>query len=168
MKHVDYCDTPDELDQRPEAKKWITAVANGNPMAFEFVWRFWCFSQCFDDLIDRDKPVSPEVAMRELVLFVETISSNPFYLEHKGALLGLMIQAATRAMDGDEWGKSEDRMKRLASHVVRCGDIDLFMHVAYLTGGWDYMRSVRELRSYDIGDVEQAELRLVEIKKGAW
>lgn len=162
---TDYCDTPDEVAKNPEAKYWLQRAANGDEGAFSFLWRFWCFTQCFDDLIDGDKPVDPQLAMRELVMFVDTLTNNDFYRHNKSALFGLMVQAATRAMDGDEWEKSEDSIKRIASHVLRCGDIDLVMHVAFLTGGWDHMRSLKDLRTYDSNGVEQAELRL--IKTGA-
>lgn len=164
MKPVDYCDTPEELEKNPHAKRWMELAANGDAMAYDFLWRFWCFMHCFDDLLDRDKPVGKEVAVRELMHFFTMVSYNPFFLRHKDQLFALITQVCTRGLDGDEWEKSEDRIKRIASHVVRSGDIDLYMHVAYLTGGWDHMRALKGMRVYDSNGIEQAELRATDGK----
>lgn len=146
---LDYCDTPDERAKNPDAKLDLIRIANGDADALEFLWRFWCFEHCFDDLIDKDKPVDPEAAVRTLVQFIATLSFNAFYEEHKESLFPMIVMMANRSLDGDEWARSEDPAKRSAASVVRCGDVDLFLHVAFLTGGWDHMRSVKDARSYD-------------------
>jgi hypothetical protein len=151
---IDYCDAPDEQQKNPQAKQWLLAVANGDAAAYAFLWRFWCFTHLYDDLVDRDKPVNGEIAARELMGFIHSLSFNPFYLKYRDQLFSLIVQALTRWLDGDEWEKSDDEFKRVASRVVRCGDIDLYMHAAYLTGGWDRMRTLKELRSYDDNDEE--------------
>lgn len=146
---LDYCDAPDEKAKNPEAKRDMLRIANGDRDAFSFLWRLWCFEHCFDDLIDRDKPVDAEAAVRTLIQFINELSFNSFYEEHKESLFPLIVMMANRSLDGDEWAKSDNPEKRAASNVVRCGDVDLFLHVAYLTGGWDHMRSVKDARSYD-------------------
>jgi hypothetical protein len=167
MEPMDYCDTPDELAKNPHAKKWMELAANGDAMAYDFLWRFWCFAHCYDDLLDQGKPVSSDMGVREFMNFFTMISFNPFYQRHKEQLFALITQVCTRWLDGDEWEKSDDRIKRIVSHVVRCGDIDLYMHVAFLTGGWDHMRNLKELRIYDSNGIEQAELQQADLNKGA-
>jgi hypothetical protein len=166
MENVDYCDTPDELAKNPNAKAFMAAAANGDKYAYDFLWRFWCFAHCYDDLLDGDKEVSMNMGMREFVNFFTMISFNPFYQKHKEQLYALIIQVCTRWLDGDEWEKSDDKIKRIASHVVRCGDIDLYMHVAYLTGGWDNMRNLKGMRQYDSNGIEQHELQVHNLSKG--
>jgi hypothetical protein len=136
----DYCDKPAEVEENPRAKEILAHIANGDPHAFEWMWAFWNFEHVLDDLVDRDKsPTSADVA-GSLAAFVVATTVNPFYVRHGATLLPLIISACNRWVDGDA-------MKNAA---VRCGEIDLFLHVAYLTGGWDHMRSVSELtRSYD-------------------
>jgi hypothetical protein len=165
MEATDYCDTPDELAKNPEAKKWMELAANGDAMAYDFLWRFWCFAHCYDDLLDQGKPVDPDMGVREFMKFFTMISFNPFFLKHKEQLFALITQVCTRWLDGDEWERSEDRIKRIVSHVVRCGDIDLYMHVAFLTGGWDHMRNLKGLRVYDSNGVEQAALSAIDQKE---
>ena len=155
---LDYCDTEDELQKNPHAKQWMVLAANGDVAAYDFLWRFWCFAHCYDDLLDKGKPVDPEMGVREFMNFFKMISFNPFFIKHKEQLFALITQVCTRWLDGDEWEQSDDQIKRIVSHVVRCGDIDLYMHVAYLTGGWDHMRSLKGLRVYDSNGVEQKEL----------
>jgi len=165
MSTPDYCDTPDELEKNPDAKGFMVAAANGDKYAYDFLWRFWCFAHCYDDLLDKGKEVSMEMGVREFVNFFTMISFNPFYQRHKEQLYALIIQVCTRWLDGDEWEKSPDKIKRIVSHVVRCGDVDLYMHVAFLTGGWDHMRTLTSMRRYDSNGVEQEELGISKDKR---
>lgn len=158
---IDYCDTPDEQAKNPEAKKWLMAAANGDPSAYEFLWQFWCFAHCYDDLLDKDKLVPNELGVRAFAKFFHVLSFNEFYQRHKLQLYALVIQVCNRWLDGDEWEGSKDRQKRVLSQVVRCGDVDLYLHVAYLTGGWDHMRKLKELRVYDSNGTAERELQVV-------
>ena len=145
----DYCDSPDEQAKNPRTKHDFAKIANGDRFAYDFLWQFWTFAHCYDDLIDRDKPVDPETAVRTFIRFFTMLTHNPFWDKHKYALFPLVINMATRNLDGDEWSKSDDETKRAAANIVRCGDVDLYLYVAFLTGGWDHMRAVRDVRNYD-------------------
>lgn len=152
---MDYCDAPDEVQKNPKAKEYFLHIANGDADVFRFLWAFWNFEHCYDDLIDRDKQVTQEQAVKCLVDFVTMISFNPFYQQYKHTLHPLIIQACTRWLDGDEWARSDDPEKRTMARVVRCGDVDIMMQVAYLTGGWEFMREVRYMRQYDSNDLKE-------------
>jgi hypothetical protein len=146
---IDYADKPVEAYQNPSAKGMIERITCGNTDARVFLWRFWCFMHAFDDLIDRDKPVSADEAIRELVLFLQEISFNPFYNAHKGSLFGFIAMVANRAIVGEQWKAGTDEQK-MASASVRCGDLDLYSHIAFLCGGWDHMRNLDpEIRVID-------------------
>jgi len=155
---VDYCDTEDELTKNPNAKRDFVFIANGDAHAYDFLWQFWCFAHCYDDLMDQEKPVPPEMGVRAFVKFLTMITFNPFWERNKETLFSFIMMVCTRWLDGDEWERSDDKIKRIVSHVVRCGDIDLYMHVALLTGGWDHLRAVRSTRVYDSNGVEQREI----------
>ena len=144
-----YCDTPDEVAKNPEAKKYITLCANGNALAYDFAWRFWCFTHCIDDLLDGDKKASPEIIVKSFIGFIDILTNNQFYQTHKIGLYPLMAQACARWLDGDALSKSESEEDRIRGEVVRCGDIEIYLHIAYLTGGWDYMRSLKQIRTFD-------------------
>jgi hypothetical protein len=137
---MDYCDKPEEQSENPLAKSILAQVAHGDPHAFQWMWAFWNFEHVIDDLVDGDK--SPTIAdvSKSLANFVTALSLNPFYLRHSATLFPLILSACNRWIDGDE----------IKSPAVRCGEIDIFLHVAYLTGGWDHMRAVSPIvRQYD-------------------
>ena len=152
---TDYCDTPAEAAQNPDAKGWISFIANGDEYAANFMWDFWCFTHLYDDLVDRDKAVDGGVAARELVKFIAQLSFNPFYQKHKDQLFPLIVQAVNRWLDGDEWERSGDPKKVAAAAVIRCGDIEIYAHCAFLIGGWAHMRAAKGLRSYDSNSVSE-------------
>jgi hypothetical protein len=132
------------------AKAMIEKITCGNRDASVFLWRFWCFMHAFDDLVDKDKPVSPEEAVRELVLFLNEISFNPFYAANKASLFSFIAMVGNRAITGDQWREGGNEQQKAASPAVRCGDLDLYAHIAFLCGGWDHMRNLDpEIRVID-------------------
>lgn len=144
-----YCDTPDEVLKNPNGKFDLIQIANGNEDALRFMWVFWNFTHLYDDLVDNDREVTVEQAAKWSTLFFIELSRNAFYLKHVDSLLPFIIQVCNRWCDGEDWEKNgTPQQVRLAS-VVKCGDIDLFFHVAYLVGGWDHMRAMRHTRRYD-------------------
>lgn len=144
-----YCETPDEVKKNPQAKYWVNKVCNGNVDAENLLWGWWNFFHMFDDLMDKDKTESKELMMKEMMSFVRDLSFNPFYETHKVSLFTLLLQVFNRWLDGDDWEANGNEWEKSVSDVVRCGDMELYFHIAYLTGGWEHMRAVKELRSYD-------------------
>lgn len=143
---TDYCAAPDELAKHPHMRERMAMAANGNADAFAFLWRWWNFAHVFDDLIDRDKPITPEEAMRELVAFVCELAFNEFFRANRHQLFALMTQIGATVLDADELAASDQPEARALAPCIGPGDADLLLHVAYLTGGWDHMRRLKALR----------------------
>ena len=139
---IDYADKPSEMLKNPLAKAMIERITCGNRDASLFLWRFWCFMHAFDDLVDKDNPITPDEAIRELVLFLNEISFNPFYTANKASLFSFIAMVANRALTGDEWRLNGSEHQKAVSAAVRCGDLDLYAHIAFLCGGWDHMRNI--------------------------
>lgn len=147
---MDYCDKPAEAAANPRAKQLMLEVANGNAAAFQWMWDLWCFEHLLDDLVDGDKTVTIAEAARALAQFVTALSVNPFYVQNVSALYPLIVSACARWVDGDALDKSDHEADRIRGEVVRCGDIDVFVHVALLVGGWDHMLAMScRIRQYD-------------------
>jgi hypothetical protein len=144
-----YCGKIKEICKNPDASKWIELAANGDQSAHDFGWSFWCFMHVFDDLIDKDVEVSKEDAVEEFSKFFSTICYNQFFNRYKDQLFPMIISLCNRCVCGDEWENSSDQEKRKLARVVRCGDIDIFFHIAFLTGGWKLMRMLKDMRTYD-------------------
>lgn len=146
---MDYCMQPDELAKNPNAPEVLLKIAAGNHDALRWMWSVWCFTHLYDDLVDRDKPVEANDAARELMRFIEQMALNPFFRAHAASLTTLLVSAVNRWMMGDKMAKSERGDERVMARAVRCGDVDLYLHVAYLIGGWEHMRAMSDIMGFD-------------------
>ena len=140
-----YCDKPQELEKNPDAWKHIRRITEKNPDAFQFCKAMWNFEHVYDDLVDGEK-VSTEDAAKALNDFIIALTCNQFFLSNAASLVTMLVSCINRWVDGDEW---DARGEKEASRFIRCGEIDLFLHVAYLIGGWDHMRANKDVRGYD-------------------
>lgn len=152
----DYCSAPDELAKNPHAHAWMKEIANGNHDALSFMMTWWSFTHIYDDLVDNDKPVTAEQASGQFIAMLYELWYNPFVQQHRDRLFPLIVSMFNRWVDGDEWERRDDDFSKIASSVIRCGDIDLYHVIAYLTGGWENMRRTRGARSYDRNKSEVA------------
>jgi hypothetical protein len=159
---MDYCDTSDEIEKNPNIKRELTFIANGDASAFKFMWIMWNWSHVIDDLVDRDKEAGVENAAKYFIAIAFELTTNKFYQTNSGYLFGLIASMFNRWCDGEEFEKSDDKLKQAQSHVIKCGDLDLYLGVAYLTGGWDHARACKAFRTYDLNGFEFAHLRLSE------
>jgi hypothetical protein len=146
---MEYCNTPNEHAANPDAFFWFERIANGNIAALAFMRTFWSFTHLYDDLVDNDKPVSADQAAGQFIEMLTSFLYNPFFVANKDTLYPLIVSMFNRWVDGDEWEQSADPSMRQASTVIRCGDVDLYHVVAFLTGGWENMRATKGARSYD-------------------
>lgn len=146
---MDYCSSSAEKACNPDADFWFIKIANGNQDALRFMRVFWSFTHLYDDLVDNDKPVSAEQAAGQFIELLTVFCFNPFFVENRGLLFPMIVSMFNRWVDGDEWENSDDEYMKLASTVVRCGDVDLYHMVAFLTGGFEHMRATKGARSYD-------------------
>lgn len=140
---ADYCASDSERAKNPEAYEHLAAISKGDAHALKFMRVLWNFEHVYDDLVDGAK-VSTETAAKWLTHLLEEVTFNPFYLAHAKTLLPFIVSAADRWVAGDELPAPE-------RDFVKCGDVDLYLIVAYLVGGWDHMRAMKSARTYDRG-----------------
>lgn len=145
---------PDELKKHPQTLEAFSEMSKGNPQVMAILWSFWSFSQCLDDLIDGSgwDLEKKEQAMKTLHDFVTDLMLNPFVLQNAQSIHGAFVSAMTRNMDGDMMKSSTDAYRDGIATAVRCGDIDVIMHLAYLASGWAGLREVSKWRDYDNRD----------------
>ena len=151
---MSYCDTECEQQKNPEARDLMRLIANGNSDAFQWMWSFWSFTHLIDDCVDKDVNVTSSQASNSLAEFVTSLSQNPFFLLNKNYLYPLIISACSRWEIGDdlENGTIEDKVR---SQVVRCGDIDIYLGVAFILGGYNHMQEcAKKCRSYDLNNMK--------------
>ncbi len=154
----DYMSQPHEQAKQPDALATCQMIAKAagperEAAVFNALWSFWNFSHVFDDLMDGSQWADEKKALawRALQEFVSDLLGNPFYKAHAVELRALFTSAIFRQMAGDAMGKGTLEQAKQAP-VVRCADIDILVHFAYLAGGWGLAQKISNAREYDKED----------------
>jgi len=143
---MDYMQQPEELKKHPEAFVCLQELASGDQNVLAFLWAFFNFTQCFDDMLDGDYKVeNKELAMKALHDFTTALLINPFVLSYAPQIHTMWVQTMNRCLDGDEM----EQQKNPLAAAVRCGDVDFISHMAYLAKGWTALREAKKHRKYD-------------------
>jgi hypothetical protein len=155
----DYMSRPEEVAKQPDALATIQEIAQAAPPAeqaavFNALWSFWNFAHAFDDLIDESGwPLErKELAWKSLLDFSSDLLLNPMFRNHAPEWRALFASAVCRQIDGDAMAQSSDLARAVLAPAVRCADIDVIVHFAYLVGGWPLMRKIGARRDYDKPD----------------
>lgn len=117
----------------------IKLCTNGNEYAEKYLSDIAHVSRVFDDLIDKDYPVSSEQICRAFFNLLGGLWLNPFFIANAQTLIPLHIASYNAFMDSNEWA-DKDRIRRLYAHVMKDYINELMGVVAFLTGGYNHMR----------------------------
>ena len=120
----------------------IGLCANGNKDAEQYLSEFAYVCRVFDDLIDKDYPVSDEQICRAFFILMAGLWLNPFFLRNSRLLIPLHIASVNAFMDSNVWEESNDKLKKIYAHVVKDFVNELLGVVAFLTGGYGHMRNI--------------------------
>jgi len=146
---------------RKNETEFLLETLRGNEEAVRLCQLFFRVSQVIDDLIDRDKPVSPEAITGSYWMALVEIPSNGFYLRHFNSLQPIVRQVFIDWMDSSALERQDDHGRNLA-FVLRDSPAALVTQCAYLIGGYEWMRKVStEIRKHiheDTLDGYKAEL----------
>lgn len=127
-------------------------IAKGNAYAEQFCRKFYNFVHTLDDLIDRDKPVDGAQAALVMLGTLSEFACNPFFQEHRAAILPVIHISTTAFIASNEKLASLDLRDRLIGEVLKSQYQDVFLLVAFLTGGIDHQLDCdRRFRSYCFG-----------------
>lgn len=118
---------------------WVT---RGDVEAARFCLDVCTIVQCWDDLIDRDKPVPPETINRTFWTALVELPRNPFYRRHFDVLNPLWITGIQNwhAANTFETGGSEAELE--IAFIIRSCCADFLLQVATLVGGYEWARLV--------------------------
>jgi len=105
--------------------------------------------EAWDDIIDQDKPHSPERINEAFVCALYGLPALPFYARHAGHLLPLVLACVNAWHDSNALCTDESRrVRNLAFHLRNMG-LEFYIALAFLTGGYDHMRAVSpEIRRF--------------------
>jgi len=83
-------------------------------------------------------------------VFIQQLSFNPFYLQHKKAFYPLVVQAWNAWVDSTEWEAAKSKTLQRDSDVLKGFYHEIFYQAAFIIGGWNHLRVVTpKVREYD-------------------
>jgi hypothetical protein len=116
--------------------EWI-----GDASAVNFILSFSDLCEVFDDLIDKDKPVTDDDIIRTLFTALVDIPMNPFFAHYRHQLVPVVITGINAWLDANKLERGSDNDKVFA-YVLRDWYAELVSFVIYLTRGRHYLRTV--------------------------
>lgn len=128
-------------------REYMLYAYQGNADAVALVLNIAEVSHSWDDLHDKDKPVSNSQINRAFTLSLLEIPKNPFYQKHCLDLLPVMTTGALNWLTANQYETQEDKEAHALAHVLRYGIADVALFIAYLIGGLEWAEQVApELR----------------------
>lgn len=119
-----------------------------DPYAIGFVLDIGEIAEVWDDLVDKDKPVSDDRLNNAFTVMLTELPLNPFFDRYKTQLTPLMVAGINAWQDANALERGSDNDKAMA-YVLRDWYVELVMFVIYLTAGRHTMRAASlELRKF--------------------
>lgn len=133
--------------------KAFTDIAAGSKDAYDFMASFYQWVHSLDDLIDKDLSVPLEQSIEKELNFIITVSSNPFFLEHRQKYYPLLLTGALAYLESERFKRHPSVLERIGSQVLKSQYQEVYFMTAYLTGGWRHMVEMSRLyREFDFDD----------------
>lgn len=117
-------------------------ISCGNADAERFALRFMDFCHAVDDLLDGDSSFDKERLVRVLMVGVLEFTMNPFYQMNRHLLLPLIIQGSNAFLDSERFAASANAQDRRKADVFKAFYSEVLWHIAFLTGGFEFMREM--------------------------
>ena len=126
---------------RKNEGEFLNYVLMGHAQAIEFCNAVFKISQTWDDLVDRDEPVSDEAIDAAFWMALITIPSNPFYQRHMLDLTPLLRQYIMDWQDANVLERGTEDERNIA-FVLRDAVGSMVIQCAYLIGGYDWKQKI--------------------------
>lgn len=110
----------------------------GDVKAYEFYQSLVDVSHIWDDLIDGDKPVSPDDVNRVMAQLWLTLPTNEFYQKHFSLLQPLVTVAVISYIASTKLEHTGDEHKVEIAHVLRYAVHQVAIMAFALTGGFGH------------------------------
>tara|TARA_R110002096_G_scaffold413314_1_gene614070 strand:+ start:102 stop:551 length:450 start_codon:yes stop_codon:yes gene_type:complete len=120
----------------------LQEVSLGNRDAYDYMWVWIQATRLIDDLFDEIDTWKDENTYELAQRLLFELPANSFFCANSSALLPHHLTVLNAWRDSNEWKKSGDKAKELHAFVICEQTADIFILVAYLTGGYNHMRKV--------------------------
>lgn len=115
----------------------LRACMKGDESAVQLLIQVHEISHTWDDLIDKDKPVSPQAIHRALWLALVGLKTNKFYQQYEAFLLPLMEAGIFNYVASVDLERLPGHPRQLA-HTARYAIGDMALVMARIVGGLDW------------------------------
>lgn len=105
--------------------------------------------EVWDDLIDRDKPVTDDLIHSGFLAALVCLNENRFWQAFQGRLMPLVITGINAWMDANVLEKGQTDKERALAFYIRNYCYEMVSMAAYCVGGWSWLRQVSlEMRMF--------------------
>jgi hypothetical protein len=124
-------------------------LMKGNKAAADFVELIVDVLHFWDDLIDRDKPLSDELINRVMLDALVTLPRNAFYRAHFDTLNTVLMNSITNWHVATKFERTGDEYRERIAYILRSSYVDMITTAALIVGGPSYAVEVgEEIRLY--------------------
>jgi len=121
--------------------EFLMHAVRGDESAFEFCKMIVKIASTWDDLVDKDKPVSTEDINDVMQMALLYLPNNQFYRRNVDSLLPVMQQSAINWHIANKLAEQQGIAREIA-HVMRYAAADILVYAAALKGGIGWARVV--------------------------
>lgn len=100
------------------------------------ILHFW------DDLVDRDRPLTQSDVNRAMFTALVGLPTNPFWRANQDSLLPILANAVGNWHAATTFEAGDEKRRLELAFVIRSDYANLLIHMAYLVGGYDWMMEV--------------------------
>jgi hypothetical protein len=126
----------------PEQQRLLYEAVRGHADAIEFCITLVEVLHIWDDLIDKDKPVSPEKINQAFWKALVELPRNPFYAAHAHDLIPCLMTAIQNWHAANLMEATESEADKGIAFILRSSYADIVIQAAYLIGGCAWARVV--------------------------
>lgn len=116
----------------------LLSAFRGNRDAVELAFSIARIADVWDNLIDRDKPVSNDEINQAFWIALVEIPRNPFYVRHVQDLQPLIAQSIVNYQIANTLQSEVDSEALNVANVLRYSVADVIVHMAFLCGGMSW------------------------------
>lgn len=98
------------------------------------------WANTYDDLVDKDKPVSTDQLHRFVWFMMFDLPLNPFYARHQDVLRPLVMTGILNWVAANDMESSKAAEELRVAHVIRFAGGDILLAAMALTGGIEHAR----------------------------
>lgn len=124
-------------------------ITKGNEHASNFIGAFVLFCHLLDDIVDKDKEVSDQRLVREILVFLESLVCNPWVRDNSCLLWPLIVTSSNAWLDSNRLRKGRAG-EQIQADVLKGMYHEVVWFTAYLCGGQQHMQEMTtRFREYD-------------------